>query len=566
MSLATPLLAAEQLTYTLEPNPETGGIAVEFTWKTEGRGASLMGVSPRWGSVSDVPATLGDFNVDGAKSVKRDGATWIVKHAPGATFTVKYETKPKLKSFDWQNTHLPITTSGFFHGMGNGFLLVPESGGDVPREFDVVLRWKVPGDWKAACSWGIGRSVGGHIAATDLRHSVYLAGNLVTKTVEVEARKISVAMIDRFGFKVDEFLAMASAIIKAECDFMDDTQFPEFVITAIPVGEALGEGNTRASGAGLYNSFALFLAPRSKLNDAVEHLFAHELFHYWNGRLLGATKPEELVYWWIEGFTDYFALRILHESGYWNDALYLKWLNRHIREYYSNPAIGASNEEIGKNFWKQRETIGEIAYQRGLMLGVRWAHLSQQNGKAGGVDDLMKELVKRARTSKFELSNENVRVAGRELLGAWFTAEFDAYVSNAQKIELSPDSLGPRFSGQMTKVYDFALGFDREKSLSRKKVVGVVADSAAAKAGLRDGEAISGYNLHARADEKVDVTVVRDGKNTKISWFPRAGQHEVMQFRTAGGKTSQSGQEPAKKTPSANGPASKKNTPPTGTP
>lgn len=528
--------AGDTLTYTLEPRPETGSIKVEFTWKTEGRGGSLMGVSPRWGNVTDVPALLGDFVVEGAKSVKRDGARWIVAHKPDATFTVRYEVKPPRRSFDWESTHLPITTSTFFHGMGNAFLLVPESGGDVPREFDVVLRWKVPDEWRAACSWGVGRSVGSRIAATDLRHSVYLAGDLVVKTASDDGRKIALAMVGRFGFKPDDLLAVARRIIAAECEFMNEQDFPSFVITAIPVGQPVGKGNTRASGSGLYNSFALFMAPDSRLNDAVEHLFAHELFHYWNGRLLAAANPEELVYWWIEGFTDYYALRILHESGYWNDGLFLKWLNRHVREYYANPAIAAPNEEIGRDFWKKRETVGQIAYQRGLMLGLRWHAQARGAGVADGLDKLLRTLLERARTSRYQLDNDSIRRAGVELLGAWFGPEFDRYVMQASTIDLPADALAPQFVLRDEKVFDYELGFDREKSLPKKKIIGLVPDSAAAKAGLREGDVLGGWSIRGNTDEKVELQVQRDGKSRTISYFPRAGERQVPQFAPAAGE------------------------------
>lgn len=529
-------VAAETLTYTLEPLPKTGGIRVEFTWATSGRGGSLMGVSPRWGNITDVPALLGDFVVQGAKAVRREGARWIVEHDRGANFTVRYEIKPPRRTFDWSDTHLPITTHSFFHGMGNAFLLVPESGGDVPREFDVILRWKLPAGWRSACSWGVGRSVGARVAATDVRHSVYLAGELVIEKSEQDGRSVTVAMVDQFGFRAPRFLALAHRVIAAQCEFMGEKSFPEFVITAIPVGAPLPDGNTRASGSGLYHSFALYLAPRSQLNDAVEHLFAHELFHYWNGRLLGAAKPEELVYWWIEGFTDYYALRILHDSRMWGDELFLKWLNRHIRDYYANPAIGESNEVIGRDFWKRRDTAGEMAYQRGLMLAVRWHALARRAGVADGLDALFLAMIQRARQGAFELTNDAIRTVGAERLGRWFAAEFDQYVIGAATIDLPEDALTPAFRGRIARIHEFDLGFDRERSLKSKTAVGVVKGSAAARAGLREGDKLVGWKLHGDPDQKIALDVLRGENTRKISYFPRGESRSVIQFAPAGAK------------------------------
>ena len=65
-----------------------------------------------------------------------------------------------------------------------------------------------------------------------------------------------------------------------------------------------------------------------------------------------------LVYWFTEGLTDYYALRILRESGFWKQRLYAKWINRHIREYFHNPAIGATNDQIRKEFWSRSMPSG----------------------------------------------------------------------------------------------------------------------------------------------------------------------------------------------------------------
>lgn len=522
----------ETLTYTLTPQPATGGIKVEFTWQTAGRNRSLVGVSPRWGAVDNVPALLGEVAFDGA-TARRDGPRWLLEHRQGATITCQYEVRTKKRGFDWNTTHHPIATADFFHGMGNAFLIVPESGGSVPREFEVLLRWKVPADWKAACSWSVGKAVGATIAATDLRHSVYLAGDLTIKSAQQDGRSVSVALVDRFAFDADEFLKMAETIIAQQCAYMGDTKFSDFVVTAIPVGQALAEGESRLAGAGLYRSFALFVAPKAKLTEAVEHLFAHELFHYWNGRVLGAAKPEELVYWFTEGFTDYYALKILLQGGYWKPAQYAKWLNRHIREYHANPAMHASNEEIQKGFWKQRDTVGEVAYQRGLLLALRWDALARERGVREGVDKLFKTLVQRARDTGLELSNDVIRRAGVELLGEWFGADFDRYVVAAETVEVPTAALAPTFNGRVRTVYEYQLGFDREKSLKAERVIGLVAGSAADKAGLKEGDELAGYSLYVDPERQTEIKVRRGGKVQTIRYYPRGAGREVLQFEAS---------------------------------
>jgi predicted metalloprotease with PDZ domain len=359
---------------------------------------------------------------------------------------------------------------------------------------------------------------------------VYLAGRLETTQRTDAGRQVNVAIVDQFGFTLDEFADMTAAIIKQQCDFMHEQDFPDFVVTAIPVGERLGAGESRLAGSGLYNSFALFVAPGSKLDDAVEHLFAHELFHHWNGRLLQAKQPERLVYWFVEGFTDYYSLRILYESGHWDADQYAKWINRHIREYYLNPAINASNEDIERDYWNKRDTVGEMAYQRGLLLGLRWHRLARSQGVADGIDRLFKSLVRRGRDGGLEVSNQVIRQAGKELLGTWFASDFDRYVVSAETIELPPDALVPGLTGKMTTVYAYEVGFDQARSLKDRKVRGLVPGSAAAEAGLRDGDQLLGWDLGGDPDLPVKLSVQRGQQNHVITYYPRGEGRVVMQY------------------------------------
>lgn len=536
LALCSAAAGAETLTYVLTPVRESGRIEVELAWETQGRDASALCVSPRWGSVGDIPRLVTDVQVSGGTLTGQEGACWKFEHRHGALLRVRYAVDAGRSMFDWNFVHLPIATRTFFHGVGNTFLLVPRPGGGAPEEYEVALRWRVPEGWEAVCSWAAGRHVGARLKVDDLRHSVYLAGELVVHTSRVEgAEALTVAMPDRFAFKVEAFAELAAAIIGPQCTFMEDRTFPPFVVTAIPVGEPLGEGRTRLSGTGLYRSFALFVPPEAPLGEPVEHLFAHENFHHWNGQVLRAAEPQGEVYWFTEGLTDYYALRILHESGRWSAATYADWINRHLRAYQSNPARNVSNAEIAAGYWTQRDTVGEVPYQRGLLLGLRWHRLARDRGRAEGIDALFKALVARGRDGGFQLTNEAVRQAGSRLLGDWFADDFDRYVVRAETVEVPPNALAPDLTGKIEAVYAYELGFDRERSLGQQRIVGLVAGSAAAKAGLREGDELAGWSIFSDSDRKTVLRVLRGGQVKTVAYFPRGERIDVLQFRPTHG-------------------------------
>lgn len=520
------------LAYTIAPDPESGRTRVELQWDTQGRVISAIGVSSRWMGIEDVSQLLENVAFEGGR-VRREASRWVIEHKRGATLRCSYVVNPRRAQLDWKSTGYPVATREFFHGFGNAFLLTPEAGGDVPSTYTALLRWKLPADWKAVCSWGVGKSVAATIEAADLRHSVYVAGKLSIREKEQDGRSVTVAMLNRFRFEIDDFLNMASSLIAKQCEFMRESAFPPFVITVVPVGDPVSEKGSQLSGSGLYNSFALFMAPESRLNDAVEHLFAHELFHYWNGRVLGAASPEGLVMWFTEGMTDYYARRILFESGLWDAATYAKWTNRQIRQYAWNPAVRATNDKIKDSFWRERDTVGEVAYQRGMLLGLRWHRLARDRGVKEGLDALLFALLDRARREKFELSNDGIRRIGREALGDWFAADFDRFVIAAEPVELPLDALAPALTGSVSRAYEFELGFVQERSLKERRIIGLKPGSAAEKAGLRENDELVGWDVYGDADQEATLKVRRGDKVRTISYYPRGESREAVQFTPA---------------------------------
>ena len=546
-------LAEEALTYVLTPDFSRGVLRVELTWETAGRGKSTLGVSPRWGPIDDVPALIRKLDIDagGASApIERDGAMWHIPHRQGARLRVRYEVDPGVRAFDdWSHTHHPITGPDFFHGMGNAFLLTPQPGNRIPRRYQTVMRWVLPAGHEAACSWGVGRHVGDTLDASDLRHSIYVAGKLSKHTLEREGRSISVVLAGDLGFDAAKFAEFSERIIAAQCAFMGEREFPPFVVTAAAIGPPLREGELRISGNGLYHSFALQLAPSSKLDDGVQHLFAHELFHYWNGRKLEAADPERLVFWFTEGFTDYYALRILFESGIWDARTYAKWLNKHLREYALNPARNATNADIQERYWSERATVGEAAYQRGLLLGLRWQRMARAQGVKSGVDALLFALLARAESGAFRVSNDNLRSLGIETLGKWFGAEFDRYVVRADTIELPADVLSPALAGETIETFAYELGFKQSESLRGKRVTGLKPGSAAAAAGLREGDVLSAWRVPGNADEPTRLTVKRGERSIEIEYLARGAATKVLQFRPGDAKAAppRATSKPAKK-------------------
>jgi len=522
----------ESLRYTLAPDDESHRLRVELEWRTLGRTSSTLAIAPSWASVENPLAMVGDLRVRGADAIDGTGPAWRIRHEPGATLHVSYEIRAGHRSFDWDRRYLPIVAHRFFHGIGHTFLITPDPDAGFADDYDVTLRWQTPTEWTdAVCSFGVGDEVTARLNAIDLRQSVFLCGSLDVRPVKRDGRMLNVALHDLFRFGVDAFVDRAAEIIDAECALMRDDDFPPFVITVIPVGDPLPPNVSRRAGTGLYRSFALFLPPMSTLDDDVSYLFAHELFHHWNGRVLTREAPEELVYWMSEGFTDYFAFRTLLESFPGKRPSLVKRLNRTIRDYYENPAIDAPNEEIRDGFWRRPETLQRIPYQRGFLLAARWNAIAADRGHDDAMVAWFRDMVERARTDGFRLSNESIRADGVARFGEWFAAEFDRYVIDAKTIELPMDAFSPILRAERRAIHSFELGFDGERSFRAARVHGLVPGSAAAEAGVREGDRLLAWDVVlGDPDREAELVVRRENSQVTLRYLPRGEGRSIPVF------------------------------------
>ncbi|MGL1562936.1 hypothetical protein ACSTHQ_00210, partial [Vibrio parahaemolyticus] len=77
-------------------------------------------------------------------------------------------------------------------------------------------------------------------------------------------------------------------------------------------------------------------------------------FHTWNpwrlGRMAGAPA-ERADYWFSEGFTDFYARRLLLRSGVFSLEEFAADWNDALRAYANNPARLEPNRRVVERFW-----------------------------------------------------------------------------------------------------------------------------------------------------------------------------------------------------------------------
>lgn len=525
---------------TLTPDP----LEVRVTVRAPGEadGTTVFGVAESWGGVPPERADLFDVEARGADGRALAWAPagahgWSVTHAPGEEVELSASLRPNdLRGFDGRDHYRPLLEPGFLHAIGH--LLLPMAD-TLPWDEEVPITLEFPGfreaGWDVVSSFGIAAPHQVVVATPgELRSALFVAGDLQLATRELTGGTLAVTTAaGGFAFDVVPFADLVARIVEVERELMREDDAPFYWVNAIPVGEANPQGFS-FGGTGLTNCFALFLQPDaeialdSRMGLPIRKLLAHECFHEWNGISIPLAQPEERCYWFSEGFTDYFARVVLHRAGWLDDAGYVASLNEALRRYHLSGPRNLPAEELGEAFWTDREAQDQ-PYLRGDVVAMVVDHAIRR--ASGGSDDLaglLRDLVEEhARTGirmDADLLLERIEartdpataqaVRGVVVGGATATlpADFAALLHDpgAYRVE-------------ETTLHRFELGFDLEASQPDMTLRGVLPGSAAAQAGLADGQEVAGWSIYwddVEHDVEITLREASGGSGETIAYRP----------------------------------------------
>ncbi|MBL8695522.1 MAG: hypothetical protein JNJ88_15630 [Planctomycetes bacterium] len=458
---------------------------------------------------------------------------WTVDHPPGAALVVTYGFgKPKAeidtKSEDY---YRPVVQRELVHLLGSSAFLRPRHAAAAPA-CKVQLRWSgfQEAGWKTVSSFSADpKGCDVELPLAEFLDSVFFAGELRIHRMEIEKRELVVAMAgQQWKFTDEAFVDLARRVVKAERDLMRDHTVPYFLITLLPVGKHDPESRSRSlGGTGLTHSFALFVTTNVSLEIepgpgmSMAHLLAHELFHYWNGRVLGRVEPEQLVYWFSEGFTEFFARRALARAGIYSLDNALENLNQSLAQYALSAERNAPNTRILEAFWSSRE-VQSLPYRRGDLVATALdREIRVRSGGKKCLDHFFLDLMERAKAGGAKASVDSLLADMERWTSPEFAVKMRAVLERGETLELPADAFGPFATIEPSELPQFEAGFDADETRKRREVVGVVEGSAAWKAGLRDGQKLRGFAM-ANGDVSfpVELTIQEGTDLKKISYLP----------------------------------------------
>jgi hypothetical protein len=276
-----------------------------------------------------------------------------------------------------------------------------------------------------------------------------------------------------------------------------------------------------SGGSAFPGSFMFGYNPREKPTlDELQGLIAHEMTHNWPA-LEGEHGDTA---WYSEGTAEYYSLLLSHRGGELSTGEFLAAINEKAAAYYTNPYLRLTNREAAKLFWT--DPIAQtVPYGRGfLYLIITDAAIRSRSHGKRSLDEVVLELYRRKVQGRPYGIPEWLELIGREIGAPRARAAYERMIGGA--VQIPPRTrFAPCLELTKQSTRAFQLGFARSSLNDARIVRELDPGSAAARAGIRDGDRIIdvAHLKEARSNDatRITLTLRRTGTDVAVSYLPR---------------------------------------------
>lgn len=279
----------------------------------------------------------------------------------------------------------------------------------------------------------------------------------------------------------------------------------------------------QAGGTALSHSFiAGYMESGFDMED-FESLLAHEMAHTFLGSPKGSSME---IQWYAEGGAEYYHNVVRMRAGLIDSAGFLDGIQASVDSYYRLPSRHVTVPEAAEAGFFTGSDVQRLGYGRGrLYLAAVNAKIVERSGGKRSLDDITLQVNERARQGDPMEVDEWLALVEAEI-GPEARSDHEAFLHS--RLYVPPSNIfGPCFERVRDDYPKFELGFD-QASLGQQpaRIQGLVAGSAAARAGLRDGDLVLSSTPVDRAmftdfDARMEIEVERDGERHRIEYTPR---------------------------------------------
>lgn len=411
---------------------------------------------------------------------------------------------------------------------GATFLTLPASS----DKFQVTVRWdlsKLPSGSVALSSFGANDTSSTEpVALGAVSNSFFMAGQVGRFPKPLPSNGFMSAWQSKPAFDASALMAWTKQLHDHYAVFFHEKTPKPYVVFLRP--NPVNPGG----GIGQNHSFVATFDAHVTEGD-LKFTLAHEMLHTYIGGLNGDENMADG--WFSEGLAVYYQRMLPWRFGLMSSEDFLADLNKTAGRYYTDALANTPNGDIAANFWSNT-LIRVLPYDRGALY---FAAVNDEVRKAShgkrSLDDLVFAMLKR-RDQSGNIQRSDWESVLRAELGQPGIDGFTAMLLGQQVLPAS-DAFGPCFERTQNPLRRYELGFDPKVMAERKRIVrGLIPGSAAAQAGLRDGDEIlkpfGQDTVQEDQTKTITIHLKRDGKESEITYLPRGETVQAYQWRHAG--------------------------------
>ena len=458
---------------------------------------------------------------------------WIADRAIKGALTLRY-TVPAEAALPPRGPAPPFSFSadgGGVSAAGHMFLLLPPD----DLRYRATFAWdlsRAPRGSRGVSSLGEGRRTAAErLDGAELRMSFFMAGPIGTWPARTPPAGFFGAWQGKPCFDAAALLGWTGDLYGRYARFFGRTQPQSY-------GVFLRHNPINAGGGvGLHHAFVTTFGRNSCENlDKIRLTLAHEMFHTFQPFIAEPSGLESS--WFGEGLATFYQARLPLRFGLLTPEQYIDDVNWTAARYYTSVMARVPNREVPRRFWADTR-VRTLPYDRGMLY---FAALDDELRKASGgrrsLDDLMKGMLAREAAGT-RTGNADWEALLRADLGEGAVTRFRAFLDGAMPVPAS-DAFGPCFRRIARPLRRYELGFEPAVLAEPRRVVrGLIPGSAAAAAGLRDGDEIVDPvpqdGIQGEQAQHLHLRIRRGGELFALSYLPRGELVEAWQWERVPG-------------------------------
>lgn len=470
------------------------------------------------------------FSVD-----EKDSSIVILKHQPKQPVRFQYLLNNSLTDSlpGRKPAYSIIIKPNYFNIPGQVLFAYPQK--DKEQKVNIRINWLgYPKGWSNINSFGNNYSIQTlpAIPLSLFTSSIWCGGDFRVYPFTINKKPVYFAIRGKWKFKDEAMLGMLQKTIATQRAFWNDYNINQYTVTLMPF-LTNNEFEYSYQGTGLTNSFSTWATNNKQTSPAaLQYLYNHELMHHWIGNMITNEQPEELMYWFSEGFTDYFTWLNMLESKFITQQQYIHSFDSLLAVHYTNPVHESPNSIIKEKFWTDNK-IQKLPYNRGRIFAFYLdTYLKKETAGKINLKQVMVELLNQCRGDQKKINHQLFNDAFQKISGRNISNLMHTFIVEGKFItlenwnEVIPDG----FAYKDISVFTYGFETDQGGLALNAKIIALDEQANAFKAGLQTGDLLKGYNINNNATIEAEIIVERNKEILTFKFYP-AKKITLLQLR-----------------------------------